>query len=59
MNIGIEQKIIQHKRQASAWTATAQRTAGINAKLHFRALRQANWHALQVTELTAQLNGWA
>ena len=55
----IKDKISHHQAQATKWTATAQRTAGVNAKMHFRALRQANWHALQVTELTAQLNGWA
>ena len=55
----IEKRISHHKRQASKWTATAQRTEGINAKWHLRALRQANWHALQVTNLIAEQNGWS
>ena len=53
-----EKKLAHHQLQASRWTATAQRTAGINTTWHFRALRQANWHALQAIDLQAELNGW-
>ncbi len=55
----IEKQISSHQRKERQWTATAQRSAGVNNKWHFRAIRQANWHALQVTNLRAKLNNWS
>jgi hypothetical protein len=54
----IERKISHHKRQARKWTDTAQRLEGTETKWLTRALRQANWHSLQVTNLIAEQNGW-
>ena len=54
----IKRKLAHHQRQARKWTDTAQRLDGVDTKWLTKAIRQANWHALQVTNLQAQLNGW-